>query len=290
MCYNVATGCQRVLLSLSVVLKTNEAQTCLLSLLPDISWMKHLLTLAVVGEEHCRHLQSFVLVGHGDSERATEQMRDGGRGGGGENDGDLASTCTELALDSLAQVLAFKVVHHGREAWDSLLIAQSLLRTPPMRDFELSLSRRLCTLCIQKLSRISTQQWPSDALVTIANLIVMIEENEYCGNDLVKNRKHDVYAMRTELSCGEVATGALKKEQDRSVDLLGLDALVPDADEHTRQQEWVYQSEEERQLLFFLFDFSASLRRAGEKQGATAGEVALLLPVLRILSVRSLFL
>lgn len=250
-------ACQRVLMSLSVDLKTNEAQTCLLSLLPDIAWMKHFLAMAVVGETHRRHLQSVVLVRDGAADCCDE---------------DIAGTCTELALDSLAQVIVFKVCYHGAAAWDSILMMQNLLRTEDMVNWEIHLSRRICTLCIQKLSRLSTKQWPGECMKTISNLILMIEDNQYCCNELVINKRHDQYAMRTSISCMSTDIRA-----DECVDLLGLET----ADEVPQTP--VKSNGEEDHLLFFLFDFTASLRRAGERQGASRAEMHVILPVMRIL-------
>ena len=247
-------SCQRVLMSLSVDLKTNEAQTCLLSLLPDISWMKHLLLIAAVGERHRQHLESVI------SDTNTAE------GIGTENSGyDFAGTCTELALDSLAQVLVFKICHHGTAALDSIYIMQSLQCTEEIKLFEAVLSRRVCTLCIQKLSRLSTKQLANDSMATIANLIVIIEDNKYCDNELVANREHDMFAMTTD-DFGQ---------SNESVDLLGIVTSEHDMSTSIRH--------EGDHLLFFLFDFTASLRRLGEKQGASETEVQIFLPVLRIL-------
>jgi hypothetical protein len=250
-------SCQRVLMSLSVVLKTNETQTCLLSLLPDISWMKHLLSMAAVAEECRSHLQSLVSS-------SQAEYRSG--------HSDLASTCTELALDSLAQVVVFKICHHGRAAWDSILILQNLLRTKPMREFEICLSRRICTICVQKLSRLSTKQWPGDSMVTIANLLIMIEENEFCGNELIVEREHDAYAMCTGMA------DWMHAARGTSVDLLGIETCSLETD-----LDYSCQSEEEEQLLLFLFDLTASLRRMGEKEGSEVGETPLVLSMLRMI-------
>ena len=242
-------GCQRVLMSLSVLLKTDEAQTCVLSLLPDISWMKHLVVAAVVCEEHRRYLHSFVVISQNDFAKTSDY--------------DISTTCIELALDTLAQVMTFKICYHGQMAWESIQILQHLIKSTAMSGFDNHFSRRFCTLCIQKLSRLSIKTWRDSSLATISNLMVLIEGNQYCGNELIVNRENDGFAMCT-----------CESSRGKSVDLLQYDEMSQPP----------LQSDDERQLLFFLFDFIAGFRRAGERQGAAEREVALFLPVLRIMS------
>lgn len=261
---------QRILMSLSVTLKTNEGHIAVLSLLPDISWIKLLLDLALIGEKKLS-IPDGQSVSHGDIHLlgAVDKANAGSNSHGpvgGDDDWtslnsfgelavaveapDTANTCFELAIDALSQVLLYKVRYFGPAAWESFKIIRNCLSIEKFHQCRAGLLKNLSVLCMQKLTRSSQSGWHPDTMYCTGNLLSMIEEKRYCGNDIL---------FRSEMLTPRDTANLLDMDSRREQDA------------------------EEKQMLQYVMDLVASLRRAGETHVFGVREVKVILPAIRII-------
>ena len=254
---------QRLLMSMSVMLKTNEAHVAVLSLLPDISWAKILLELALIGETRQGDgAETSPGHAHGrvDELLSLPQHKDGGA----EEDWtdvstfgevaitsqatDAARTCIELAVDGLSQVLLYKVRHFGPAAWQTFKTIRSCMLTEALAPYRKDLLRRLCVLCLQKLSRSAQGGWHPDVMFCIGKFLSFIEEKKYCGNEVM---------FRSDLLIPKDVSNLLEGRRQQDCD--------------------------EKQMMLYVMDLLGSLRRSGEKYNFGVREVRVILPSIRII-------
>lgn len=251
--------CEKTLHSLSFALKQNETHCSLISLLPDTEWIKKMLTLIVLAEDKFSKLPpTNVLIGNQQDDWTALATF-------GDNvilndTNHRIAMCTDFAIDAFAHVLVFKIRYHGPTSWDTFLETRKILQMK-FPTHEEKVLKRICLLCIQKLSRAS-DGWCQEMLYTVGNILIYIEEMQFCGNELLRIKGFNRDKLNDDSKRGGPAP---------VVNL--LDNFVVNEDAHA----------EKEQMLSFVVDVLNSIRRYSEKNYLGRQITKVILPGIRII-------
>lgn len=238
---------QRVLMSLNVFFKTNEAQCECLCTIPDRLWMKALIHLASIGE-NISHAGTSATYSSADVE--------------------VAATCTELALDSLSTVLEYKTRTRGENAWSSWQCLQTCLTDCQISNSshriyaEVKFLKRCISLVFQRLARSGGVEWgnPNGVLHCIFNVIKLVHDRRLCGNEpFSSTNRNPQVAPILQVNNSEVENLIDFASDAKEAQLLS--SCTGTVEKRLRGHP-PQQTSEEAQILCFLFDMMGSLRKA----------------------------
>ena len=200
-------SCQRLLMSQNVQLKTDDLQCEVFVNLADKSWIENFIGIASIFDAISISPSSSVYYVTSESSLSYKEV---------------ASTCVELALDSLSTVLEYKIRRYGMQAdlagmWESLQLC--LTAIPSGSGF--TFFSRCASLVLQRVARSSASEWAAPGtLPCVLSLITIVRDKRFCSKESLLQ-----------------ANGSAN--------------LVPRT-----------QTAEEYQVMCFLLDLLASLRRA----------------------------
>lgn len=272
---------QQILMSFVVSLKTDEAQVETICNLPDRGWTKILIDLAVIGEHYSFRVSSKLTGALGRVEDiGTEEKLSHQEG--------IAVTCTELALDAAATMLEHKIRFHDQDAWSCWSCLQNCIKTSSAAfrsrgaAIEKQLVKRCLALIFQRLAR-SNDPWNAGMLNFLENVLMLIANKGLCGQEQIPYTAPDhgspfpPNATDTTVPAGSSLDDTSPSSkmidsqnpqrlslQDRTLSLRPLSAQP------------VPQSREEQQLLLFVIDLVACLRRVATKHTMFGRELAVL--------------
>lgn len=241
--------CCNVLMSINVMFKTEDSQSEVLSCIPTTSWLKIFLSVAIISEKagmNAVHTSDAADIADSDS--------------------SAAQTCTDLALDCIAIVLEYKTrtqLQESRPIWSTI---QTVLRTICLTNFgegdvadelEISFLRRIVSFVLHRIAN-NPETWMPNLIARVVHLFALVESRKLFTCDYDHSK------------------GYSASKPDPSMDLLNLDY-----DEHLFQQgtEAEHQAQlaklrsraaQESNIVCFMFDISANLRRSAER-GALQG-------------------
>lgn len=236
--------CCNVLMSINVMFKTDDAQSEVLSCIPTTSWLKIFVSIAIISEKAGLNTLHSAEPAGADSERS------------------VAQTCVDLALDCTSIVLEYKTrtqLQETKSVWSTL---QTVLHTACYTNFgegatadeyESSFLRRIVASVLHRIAN-NPETWVPNLIARVVHLFGMVESRKLFSSD----QDHSAF------------------KPDPSMDLLNLDY-----DEHLFQEGTEAEGQaalarlknkatQESNIICFVFDISASLRRSAER-GALQG-------------------
>jgi len=163
---------------------------------------------------------------------------------------EVAQTCVELALDGLGTILECAVRMYCQQSFHAWDVFQRVLRRPENISNELSYLKRITSLVMQRLSR-SGDEWNADSISAVVNMLNIVESRRLCGS-------------RLQTAGNTSSTPSLLDDFETEV------AAVAEQTQH------------ERQILSFLVDIMASLRKASRDNSLNGLEQYVLRPAMRI--------
>ena len=169
-------------------------------------------------------------------------------------DEEVAQTCVELTLDGLATVLECCSRLHCEqsfEAWDYLL---EILHTPEYITNELIYLKRCVCLVMQRFSR-NGDEWNAHSMSALVNILNIVEKRGLCANWPIS-----------------VATSINEQNGSNSLLHAMTESELPRKQTH-----------DERQILCFLIDIMAGLRKSAVNGAMHGIEQYVLRPGLRII-------
>jgi hypothetical protein len=252
-----------VLMSINVAFKTDNAQSEVLSIISTAGWIKLFLSLALLGEKAAQNcVVPEVLVGYAGA----------GAGAGSDSDLSVAATCTELALDCVAIVLEYKsrtepldyrIRSDHQKSRVVFTTLQSTLHTtcnayfgenPKLTEYlESHFLRRIVSLLLHRISG-NGDNWALNLIIRTANIFSMVEAKKLFGD------------LPSSFSNATGTADLLNLDQDDDPFVL----TSTQAELDTEAQRSKAKMEMEAQIICFMFDISASLRRCSER-GALQG-------------------
>lgn len=167
---------------------------------------------------------------------------------------EVAQTCVELSLDGLGTVFECAIrlyCEHSFVAWNVFL---KLLRQPENIANELTYLKRITSLVMQRLSR-SGDVWNADSISALVHILNIVESRRLCGNRLAQ-------------AAGTAAPAP---------------SLLDDMETEEEAVTPIEQTQDERQILSFLVDIMASLRKAAGDRSLNGMEQYALRPAMRII-------
>lgn len=161
---------QELLMSLAVGLKTNDSHVAVMSLLPDMSYIRQFLSFALVCPATDTHeLSEYQWTSRiCDVENAEESV-------------SLLNTCYEISLDALSQIILFKIRYLGSCAWETFKILASCLRYDYPHDIERKCLVRIFSMCFQKLAR-NKENWNLDMMECLSHMLSFVDDRMLCGS------------------------------------------------------------------------------------------------------------
>lgn len=237
--------CQKVLMQLNILFKTEDAQSEALAHLDDRAWIEVFAELALIGEIRSNH-----------SDDTTDSHSQA-----------VASTCMELSLEMLSIVMDYKIKFYPAEStkcWSVLeecfqAVCKANINDAVFeQDVEKRMMRRCISLVLQRLVKSTDDHWRTQTYRCVENLFNLVSERNLCGVAPI---------------CDHAAPVKGKVEED----LLGLhDDVVAGDDGHLRQ------SHDETHILSLVLDLMKATRKMSGRGSAGGGEWSLLRSGLQI--------
>ena len=276
---------QHALMMVNVLLKSDESQCEALSAMPDRSWIKIFIQLACIGET-CNLSLTHSAAPTTTPTIATTTAASDGSNSASKHDLDVSATCTELALDSVSLIVEHKTRYHVHNSWSTWNCLQNCIRTctkeaaadlarsqgsssasigsldgRPIRGgktlaegMEIRFLKRCLSLVLQRLAK-SSEGWNHNLINCLANVFSLIESRDLCGGSSINST-------------------------NRSSNILFPDTLI----DTNQEVPSVYrmQTVDESQILSFMMDLMANLRKAANKGALNGAEWRIMRPALRI--------
>jgi hypothetical protein len=272
---------QQILMSFVVSLKTDEAQVETICNLPDRGWTKILIDLAVIGEHYSFRVSSKLAGALGRVEDIGSEEKLSHQEG-------IAITCTELALDAAATMLEHKIRFHDQDAWSCWSCLQNCIKTSSAAfrsrgtAIEKQLVKRCLALIFQRLAR-SNDPWNAGMLNFLENVLMLIANKGLCGQEQIPYTAPD-QGSPFPPNAADTTVPAESSLDDASSKIMMIDGQDPQrlsAQDRTLSirplsAKPVPQTREEQQLLLFVIDLVACLRRVATKHTMYGRELAVL--------------